>query len=125
MSPDRSHSQSWMRLRQVFHAGTSRWLPSDYPQGWQGGRGSALPVDRPRAPAYLRPRSMRIAEETISDRTWFELPQQAENRAQQQKLGLHILATADGAFNRLKDNLIIPARRDVMKQPEFCRSCVG
>ena len=114
-----------MRLRQVFHAGTSRWLPSDYPQGWQGGRGSALPVDRPRAPAYLRPRSMRIAEETISDRTWFELPQQAENRAQQQKLGLHILATANGAFNRLKDNLIITARRGVMKQPEFCRSCVG
>jgi hypothetical protein len=47
---------------------------------------------------------MRIAEETISDaqsrgvlfemgRTWFELAQQAENRAQQQKLGLHILAT--------------------------------
>jgi hypothetical protein len=79
---------------------------------------------------------MRIAEETISDaqsrgvlfemgRTWFELAQQAENRAQQQKLGLHILATGNGAFNRLKDNLIITARRDVMKQPEFCRSCVG
>ena len=34
-------------------------------------------------------------------------------------------ATANGAFNRLKDNLIITARRDVMKQLEFCRSCVG
>jgi hypothetical protein len=43
----------------------------------------------------------------------------------QQKLGLHILATANGAFNRLKDNLIITARRDVMNEPEFCRSCVG
>ena len=57
-------------------------------EGW----GLALPLIV-LAPPCLRPRSMRIAEETVTD------PQSCG-----------VLATPNGVFNLLKDNLIITAR---------------
>jgi hypothetical protein len=43
-------------------------------------------------------------------RTWLEFAQQAKTAPRQQKLGLDTLASTNGVFNLLKDNLIITAR---------------